>query len=70
MEGKLKYHCLVPFFHRFCSLSGMPTVEGLKRALQRVDAGPEGKNMVFWTSLREVYNAWIESELSNSLNGL
>ncbi|EKM78648.1 hypothetical protein AGABI1DRAFT_100687 [Agaricus bisporus var. burnettii JB137-S8] len=33
--------------------SGMPTVEGLKRALQRVDAGPEGKNMVFWTSLRE-----------------
>ncbi|KAF9453485.1 hypothetical protein P691DRAFT_780955 [Macrolepiota fuliginosa MF-IS2] len=33
--------------------SGMPTVEGLKRALQRVDAGPQGKNMVFWTSLRE-----------------
>ncbi|KAJ3567855.1 hypothetical protein NP233_g6086 [Leucocoprinus birnbaumii] len=33
--------------------SGMPTVEGLKRALQRVDAGPNGKNMVYWTSLRE-----------------
>lgn len=26
----------------------------LKRALERVDAGPSGKNMVFWTSLREV----------------
>ncbi|KAF9466586.1 inositol hexakisphosphate-domain-containing protein [Collybia nuda] len=33
--------------------SGMPTVEGFKRALQRVDAGPGGQNMVFWTSLRE-----------------
>ncbi|KAF5359127.1 hypothetical protein D9756_003293 [Leucocoprinus leucothites] len=33
--------------------SGMPTVEGLKRALQRVEAGPNGKNMVYWTSLRE-----------------
>ncbi|KAF9067827.1 inositol hexakisphosphate-domain-containing protein [Rhodocollybia butyracea] len=33
--------------------SGMPTVEGLKRALIRVDAGPEGYNKVFWTSLRE-----------------
>ncbi|GLB40222.1 putative inositol hexakisphosphate [Lyophyllum shimeji] len=33
--------------------SGMPTVEGFRRALQRVDAGPGGKNMVFWTSLRE-----------------
>ena len=26
----------------------------LKRALERVDAGPGGKNMVYWTSLREV----------------
>ncbi|KAF8199666.1 inositol hexakisphosphate-domain-containing protein [Pholiota molesta] len=33
--------------------SGMPTVEGLKRALERVDAGPGGKNQVYWTSLRE-----------------
>lgn len=33
--------------------SGMPTVEGLKRALERVDAGPGGKNIVYWTSLRE-----------------
>ncbi|KAF8071749.1 inositol hexakisphosphate-domain-containing protein [Lyophyllum atratum] len=33
--------------------SGMPTVEGFKRALERVDAGPGGKNLVFWTSLRE-----------------
>ncbi|KAF8176691.1 inositol hexakisphosphate-domain-containing protein [Mycena galopus ATCC 62051] len=29
--------------------SGMPTVEGLLR----IDAGPSGKNKVFWTSLRE-----------------
>ncbi|KAG5647375.1 hypothetical protein DXG03_000443 [Asterophora parasitica] len=33
--------------------SGMPTVDGFKRALERVDAGPGGKNVVFWTSLRE-----------------
>ncbi|KAF9048553.1 inositol hexakisphosphate-domain-containing protein [Panaeolus papilionaceus] len=33
--------------------SGMPTVEGLKRALERVDAGPGGRNKVYWTSLRE-----------------
>ncbi|KAJ6507779.1 inositol hexakisphosphate-domain-containing protein [Mycena vitilis] len=33
--------------------SGMPTVEGLRRALLRVDAGPSGQNQVFWTSLRE-----------------
>ncbi|KAF8628035.1 hypothetical protein AX15_004150 [Amanita polypyramis BW_CC] len=33
--------------------SGMPTVGGLKRALERVDAGPNGSNTVFWTSLRE-----------------
>ncbi|KAH7925850.1 hypothetical protein BV22DRAFT_1033556 [Leucogyrophana mollusca] len=33
--------------------SGMPTVQGLRRALDRVDAGPLGHNKVFWTSLRE-----------------
>ncbi|KAF7336949.1 hypothetical protein MVEN_02131300 [Mycena venus] len=33
--------------------SGMPTVEGLRRALLRIDAGPSGNNNVFWTSLRE-----------------
>ncbi|KAF5341719.1 hypothetical protein D9611_001925 [Ephemerocybe angulata] len=33
--------------------SGMPTAEGLKRALERVDAGPNGTNTVLWTSLRE-----------------
>ncbi|KAM6504289.1 Inositol hexakisphosphate domain containing protein [Amanita muscaria] len=33
--------------------SGMPTVNGLKRALERVDAGPHGSNKVCWTSLRE-----------------
>ena len=31
----------------------MPTVQGLQRALIRVDAGPDGHNMVYWTSLRE-----------------
>ncbi|KAJ3760289.1 inositol hexakisphosphate-domain-containing protein [Lentinula raphanica] len=35
------------------SNSGMPTVDGLKRALLRVNAGPDGTNKVFWTSLRE-----------------
>ncbi|KAJ7592850.1 inositol hexakisphosphate-domain-containing protein [Mycena floridula] len=33
--------------------SGMPTVDGLRRALMRVNAGPDGSNTVFWTSLRE-----------------
>ncbi|KAI9061062.1 hypothetical protein FKP32DRAFT_1576534 [Trametes sanguinea] len=33
--------------------SGMPTVDGLRRALQRVNAHPGGSNMVYWTSLRE-----------------
>jgi len=31
----------------------MPTVQGLRRALSRVNAGPEGTNRVVWTSLRE-----------------
>ncbi|CUA76059.1 Paladin [Danio rerio] [Rhizoctonia solani] len=38
---------------KFVCGSGMPTVDGLRRALARVDAGPDGKNVVFWTSLRE-----------------
>ncbi|KAK7006097.1 inositol hexakisphosphate-domain-containing protein [Favolaschia claudopus] len=33
--------------------SGMPTVDGLRRALLRIDAGPSGNNKVVWTSLRE-----------------
>ncbi|CCL99307.1 uncharacterized protein FIBRA_01323 [Fibroporia radiculosa] len=33
--------------------SGMPTVQGLRQGLMRVDAGPNGSNMVYWTSLRE-----------------
>lgn len=33
--------------------SGMPTVQGLRRALTRVNAHPNGSNMVYWTSLRE-----------------
>ncbi|KAG9102429.1 hypothetical protein FS749_000019 [Ceratobasidium sp. UAMH 11750] len=33
--------------------SGMPTIDGLRRALARVDAAPGGRNTVFWTSLRE-----------------
>lgn len=33
--------------------SGMPTVQGLRRALSRVNAGPGGNNRVVWTSLRE-----------------
>ncbi|CAE7136772.1 unnamed protein product [Rhizoctonia solani] len=38
---------------KFVCGSGMPTVDGLRRALARVDAAPGGKNVVFWTSLRE-----------------
>ncbi|KAJ7757743.1 inositol hexakisphosphate-domain-containing protein [Mycena maculata] len=33
--------------------SGMPTLEGLRRALFRVDAGPSGANKACWTCLRE-----------------
>ncbi|CAL1716907.1 unnamed protein product [Somion occarium] len=32
---------------------GMPTVQGLRQALARIDAGPGGNNLVYWTSLRE-----------------
>ncbi|CAE6515835.1 unnamed protein product [Rhizoctonia solani] len=38
---------------KFVCGSGMPTVDGLRRALARVDAAPGGNNIVFWTSLRE-----------------
>ncbi|KAH9957448.1 inositol hexakisphosphate-domain-containing protein [Russula dissimulans] len=38
---------------RYICGSGMPTVQGLRRALSRVNAGPEGTNRVVWTSLRE-----------------
>ncbi|CCO28893.1 Paladin [Rhizoctonia solani AG-1 IB] len=38
---------------KFVCGSGMPTVDGLRRALARVDAAPGGNNTVFWTSLRE-----------------
>jgi hypothetical protein len=33
--------------------TGMPTAEGLRRALKKMDAGPGGKRTVFSTSLRE-----------------
>ncbi|KAL9935714.1 hypothetical protein V8E36_005291 [Tilletia maclaganii] len=33
--------------------SGMPTVDGLRRALARMGAGPGGASEVVWTSLRE-----------------
>ncbi|KAI0027879.1 inositol hexakisphosphate-domain-containing protein [Vararia minispora EC-137] len=33
--------------------SGMPTVQGLRRALARVNAAPDGNKTVIWTSLRE-----------------
>jgi len=33
--------------------TGIPTIQGLKRALARVGADPSGHNLVSWTSLRE-----------------
>jgi len=41
---------------KFCHLNGSPTLMkiSLKRALERVNAGPGGSNTVYWTSLREV----------------
>ncbi|KAJ7649760.1 inositol hexakisphosphate-domain-containing protein [Roridomyces roridus] len=44
---------LVPGGPKTVCGSGMPTVEGLRRVLFRLDAGPSGKNNVFWTCLRE-----------------
>ncbi|KAJ7471451.1 inositol hexakisphosphate-domain-containing protein [Mycena galericulata] len=41
------------YFAKMVCGSGMPTLEGLRRTLFRVDAGPLGKNKVYWTSLRE-----------------
>ncbi|TFY62986.1 hypothetical protein EVJ58_g3511 [Rhodofomes roseus] len=39
--------------HRWVCGCGMPTLQGLRNALVRVDAGPGGNNSVYWTSLRE-----------------
>nr|GAT59369.1 predicted protein [Mycena chlorophos] len=53
--------------------SGMPTVEGLRRALLRVDAGPSGQHKVLWTSLREepvIYVAGSPHVLRLSANPL
>ncbi|KIJ51469.1 hypothetical protein M422DRAFT_157971 [Sphaerobolus stellatus SS14] len=33
--------------------TGIPTIQGLKRALSRVGADPSGRNLASWTSLRE-----------------
>lgn len=32
---------------------GMPTTDGLRKALTRMDAGPDGVRTIHWTSLRE-----------------
>ncbi|KAI9453330.1 inositol hexakisphosphate-domain-containing protein [Russula earlei] len=58
-DGETPSHsetCFVPSMEgngKFVCGSGMPTVQGLRRALTRVNAGPEGSNRVVWTSLRE-----------------
>ncbi len=52
VEGKWCFDCYDKKLLTGCS--GMPTVDGLRRALKRVDAGPDGHNIVYWTSLREV----------------
>lgn len=61
-----------PFPHSLILCSGMPTVDGLRKALNRVDAGPEGSNYVFWTSLREVnlpdgFKGYISKDFRNLL---
>jgi len=38
----------------------IPRIIRLKRALERVDAGPGGPNVVYWTSLREVRLVLLE----------
>lgn len=32
----------------------MPSTDGLRNALKKMDAGPNGSRKVLWTSLREV----------------
>ncbi|KAF8525934.1 inositol hexakisphosphate-domain-containing protein [Hysterangium stoloniferum] len=39
--------------HKQVCGTGIPTIQGLKLALSRVNAGIDGDNMVAWTSLRE-----------------
>lgn len=61
------YHCIpqrdaycrrvrlfLDYGYCFSVLRFLTTWRRLKRALERVDAGPGGSNMVYWTSLREV----------------
>lgn len=33
--------------------TGMPSVEGLARALDKMGAGPDGNTWVYWTLMRE-----------------
>ena len=37
-----------------CFGSGMPTAQGLIRALDRMGAGPSGDRHVFWTSVSKI----------------
>jgi len=36
-----------------CYGTGMPTLDGLRRALEKMGAGPDGDRQVWWTCLRE-----------------
>ncbi|KAF9510295.1 hypothetical protein BS47DRAFT_1373349 [Hydnum rufescens UP504] len=39
--------------HQMVCGSGMPTIEGMRHTLARVDASGDGSSRVYWTSLRE-----------------
>ncbi|OXH32476.1 hypothetical protein J008_03246 [Cryptococcus neoformans] len=41
--------------------TGMPSCEGLRNALKKMDAGPDGSRRVVWTSLREEPVLYINS---------
>ncbi|KAL7413408.1 inositol hexakisphosphate-domain-containing protein [Mrakia frigida] len=41
--------------------TGMPSIQGLRRALEKMEAGPNGSRKVFWTSLREEPVIYINS---------
>lgn len=53
--GRCVYQITQSFHTHLYSIinSGMPSVNGLRAALARVNAAPGGTNKVFWTSLRE-----------------
>ncbi|KAL7424934.1 hypothetical protein Q5752_000621 [Cryptotrichosporon argae] len=63
VEGAANYRrvSVPPDGEHFVYGTGMPSVPGLKNALAKMEADPEGKRKVLWTSLREEPVLYVKS---------